>query len=88
MADKTLQCTIVTPERAVLDAKADFVVLPMEDGELGVLAGHTPLLGKLGKGEVRLTTGGTVRKIGVDGGFAQVRANVISILTPRAKLDV
>ena len=33
----TLQCVVVTPERAVLDEPADFVALPMYDGELGIL---------------------------------------------------
>ena len=36
MAEKTLQCVVVTPEKAVLDESADFVVVPMIDGELGV----------------------------------------------------
>ncbi len=84
---KELQCIIVTPERAVLDAKADFIVLPMEDGELGVLFNHTALIGKLNKGEVRLTLNGAVKKLQVDGGFAQIRSNVVNILTPRVKLD-
>ena len=34
-----VRCVIVTPERAVLDAVCDMVILPMYDGELGVLAG-------------------------------------------------
>ena len=36
MAGK-LQCVIVTPEKAILDEPADMVILPMIDGELGVL---------------------------------------------------
>jgi F-type H+-transporting ATPase subunit epsilon len=42
----TLQCVVVTPERAVLDEPADFVALPMYDGELGVLPGRAPLIGR------------------------------------------
>lgn len=80
-----LQCVIVTPEKAVLDEKADFVVLPLIDGELGVLAGHTPLVGRIGKGELRLKSGSETKKFSIEGGFAQVRSNVITVLTSRVK---
>src|SRR4051794_11590442 len=79
-----IQCVVVTPERAVLDEAADFVALPMYDGELGVLPGRAPLIGRLGFGELRTRRGGAVRRYYVDGGFAQVRNNVVTVLTPRA----
>ena len=82
--DHRLRCVIVTPERAVLDDPADFVVLPMIDGELGVLPQHAPLIGRLGSGELRITRAGVVQKWQVVGGFAQVRSNVITVLTSRA----
>jgi F-type H+-transporting ATPase subunit epsilon len=81
---KTLQCVIVTPERAVLDEPADFVALTMFDGELGVLPGRAPLVGRLGLGELRTRRGQAMRRFFVDGGFAQVRGNVVTVLTPRA----
>jgi F-type H+-transporting ATPase subunit epsilon len=81
---RTLQCVVVTPERAVLDEPVDFVSLPMYDGELGVLPGRAPLIGRLGAGELRLRRGAGERRFFVDGGFAQVRANVVTVLTPRA----
>src|SRR5438105_14040494 len=83
-AGRTLQCVVVTPERAVLDAKVDFVALPMYDGELGVLPGRAPLIGRLGYGELRTRVGENVERFYVDGGFAQVRANVVTVLHPRA----
>jgi F-type H+-transporting ATPase subunit epsilon len=79
-----LQCVVVTPERAVLDEPADFVVLPMFDGELGVLPGRAPLIGRLGFGELRVRKGTETQHYYVDGGFAQVRANVVTILTAKA----
>ncbi|MFL5243755.1 MAG: ATP synthase F1 subunit epsilon [Gemmataceae bacterium] len=81
---KTLQCVVVTPERAVIDAAADFVALPMYDGELGVLPDRAPLIGRLGYGELRIQQGADTRRYFVDGGFAQVRANVVTVLTSRA----
>ena len=82
--DHRLRCVIVTPERAILDDPADFIVLPMIDGELGVLPSHAPLIGRLGTGELRITRAGTVQKWQVVGGFAQVRSNVVTVLTARA----
>ena len=79
-----LQCVVVTPERAVLDEAADFVALPMYDGELGVAPGRAPLIGRLGTGELRTRQAGVTKRYFVDGGFAQVRNNVVTVLTERA----
>jgi F-type H+-transporting ATPase subunit epsilon len=79
-----LQCVVVTPEKAILDEAADFVALPMYDGELGVLPLRAPLIGRLGYGELRLQRGEQVQRYFIDGGFAQVRDNVVTVLTARA----
>ncbi len=83
-ANKSLRVVVVTPERAVLDEPASFVVLPLFDGELGVLPGRAAFVGQLGPGELRITTGAGVQKLFVDGGFAQVRADVVNVLTSKA----
>lgn len=83
-APKSLQFIVVTPEKALLDEPADFVALPMIDGELGVLPGRAPLIGQLGFGESRMVKGNATKRFFVDGGFAQVRDNVVTVLTPRA----
>jgi F-type H+-transporting ATPase subunit epsilon len=83
-SDKTLQCLVVTPERTLFDQTVDFVALPMFDGELGVLPGRAALIGRLGPGELRTKKGHDVKRFFVDGGFAQVRGNVVTVLTPRA----
>ena len=82
--DHSIQCVVVTPERALLDETVDFVALPMYDGELGVLPGRAALIGRLGYGELRIRRGNDTRRFFVDGGFAQVRSNVVTVLTPRA----
>jgi F-type H+-transporting ATPase subunit epsilon len=81
---RMLQCTVVTPARAVLDETADFVALPMYDGELGVLPGRAALIGRLGYGELRVRAGSRTQRYYIDGGFAQVRSNAVTVLTPRA----
>jgi F-type H+-transporting ATPase subunit epsilon len=79
-----LQCVVVTPERTLFDAVVDFVALPLYDGELGVLPGRTPLIGRLGYGELRTKEGNTTHRYFVDGGFAQIRDDVVTVLTNRA----
>src|SRR5436305_2443933 len=81
---RELRCVIVTPERALLDEPADFVALPLFDGEIGILPGRAPLVGRMGYGELRIKKGNAVKRFFVDGGFVQVRANVVTVLTARA----
>ena len=42
------------------------------------------LIGRLGPGELRTKRGQVTKRYFVDGGFAQVRRNVVTVLTPRA----
>lgn len=79
-----IRCIIVTPEATVLDEVSDFVALPLYDGEIGIGPSHTPLIGRLGFGELRLGRGAGAKRFYVDGGFAQVQDNVVTVLTNRA----
>ncbi len=79
-----LQCVVVTPERTLFDDVVDFVALPLYDGEIGIAPGRAPLIGRLGYGEMRTDVGGTTHRYFVDGGFAQVRDDVVTVLTNRA----
>jgi F-type H+-transporting ATPase subunit epsilon len=80
----TLTCVVVTPEKVTFEQEAASVVLPLFDGEIGILPGHSPLIGRLGFGEMRLRTDGRVVRYYVDGGFVQVVDNIVSVLTGRA----
>ena len=82
--EHALQCIVVTPERTWLDEVVESVVLPAYDGEIGILHGHTPLIARLGYGELRTRTGESIQRYFVDGGFAQVRDDVVTVLTHRA----
>jgi F-type H+-transporting ATPase subunit epsilon len=79
-----MHCVVVTPEATALEQAVDFVVLPLEDGEIGIARDHSPLIGRLGFGEMRLRVGGDVQRFYVDGGFAQVVENRVTVLTNRA----
>ena len=80
-----VRVVVVTPEKAVLDKTAEMVVLPMFDGELGVLPGRAPIIGRLGAGELRLKNGGAAERWFVEAGFVQVRSNVVTVLTAKAR---
>ena len=77
----TFQLIVVTPEATALDVAVDYVSIPAVDGELGVMANHSPLIARLACGELRMSIGGKTERLFVDGGFAQVANNVVSVLT-------
>ena len=52
MAD-TFQLEIVTPEKKVVDTKAEEVQIPGKNGYLGILPGHAPLITELAVGEIK-----------------------------------
>ena len=79
-----IQVIVVTPEATVVDAQTSFVTLPFHDGELGVAANHAPLIGRLGVGEMRFESDGKTRRFYIDGGFAQIADNVVSVMAERA----
>jgi F-type H+-transporting ATPase subunit epsilon len=89
MAELTV--IVVTPEQTVLEESAEFVALPLFDGEIGIGINHSPMIGRLGYGEMRIRNGAQTQRLYVDGGFVQVANNVVSVLTNRAvtadKLD-
>jgi F-type H+-transporting ATPase subunit epsilon len=81
----TFHVSVITPERAVLEADATFVAFPAHDGEVGILPGRAPLLFKLGIGVLRVESGGGEESLFVDGGFAQMVEDRLTILTEQAK---
>jgi F-type H+-transporting ATPase subunit epsilon len=89
--ERILMVSVVTPEATLVQSPAQFVALPLFDGELGVLPGHSPFIGRLGYGELRVEEGNNTRRFYIDGGFVQVADNAVSVLTnsaiPADKLD-
>lgn len=83
MADK-LRLVLVTPEKTLLDEPVDSLRFPLFDGQIGVLPGRAPMVGRLGYGELSITKGGSTESYYIDGGFAQIKGEVVSLLTNRA----
>ncbi|MCX5661239.1 MAG: F0F1 ATP synthase subunit epsilon [Planctomycetota bacterium] len=82
---ETFRCTIVTPERQVFDEPVVYASIPAWDGQIGLMAQRAPLLAKLGDGILRLDfpQGGS-RLFFVGGGFAQMKGDKLTVLTPEA----
>ncbi|MFQ5805711.1 MAG: ATP synthase F1 subunit epsilon [Phycisphaerae bacterium] len=81
---KTVKLVVVTPERQVLEETAEAVVIPAHDGELGILPDRAPLMCELGIGQMRYRRDGATRRLFIDGGFAQVLDNNVTVLTEHA----
>jgi F-type H+-transporting ATPase subunit epsilon len=81
---KDIHLLVITPERQILDQDVDSVVIPAHDGELGVLRGRAALMCELGIGQLRYATSGRTQRMFIDGGFAQVLDNQVTVLTNRA----
>ncbi|MHC4444209.1 MAG: ATP synthase F1 subunit epsilon [Planctomycetota bacterium] len=84
MADKSFQCSVITPEKQVYDDIVDSVSIPAHDGEIGILFNRAPLVCKLGIGALRIRKGDDEQRWFVDGGFAQVLENRLVLLTDQA----
>lgn len=89
MADglpNSIHLTVVTRERKIVDTTVDEVVLPASDGEIGVLPGHTPLLTTLRIGPLRYRHGGTIERLVLSWGFAEVLPDRVIVLAERGVL--
>ena len=80
---KELQLVVVTPETTLLDEPVSGLRFPLFDGQIGVLPGRAPLVGRLGCGELSVTTASGPRSFFVDGGFVQITGATVTLLTAR-----
>jgi F-type H+-transporting ATPase subunit epsilon len=84
VADR-LKLEVVTPSRRVLESSANEVRIPGALGELGILPGHTELLTSLGTGAVTWFDGDTTGTMVVQGGFAEVQPDAVTVLASVAE---
>lgn len=84
MAD-TFLLEIVTPLRKLLSREVEEVTAPGQDGEFGVLPGHTPFLTVLRPGEVTFKKGPETGTLAVSRGYAEVLPDKTTILVDAAE---
>jgi F-type H+-transporting ATPase subunit epsilon len=81
----TFTFELVSPERVLFSGEVDAVVLPATEGDMTVLAGHSPVMTTLKTGFLVVTsTPGNGRRVLVRGGFADVNQNGLTVLAERA----
>jgi F-type H+-transporting ATPase subunit epsilon len=80
-----IKLEIVTPEKRVLNETVDSVTIPAANGEVGILPNHAPLISGLKSGVLAYTKGGVTERMVVSGGFVEVGADKVSVLTDIAE---
>jgi F-type H+-transporting ATPase subunit epsilon len=82
-----IQLEVYTPTRQVLNTRTEFVALPCESGELGVLYNHQPMIAGLTIGILSYGVPNSAQNhVFVSGGFAEVRQNRVTVLADVAEL--
>jgi F-type H+-transporting ATPase subunit epsilon len=79
-----LSFALVSPEREVFHGLVDHVVVPGAEGEFGVLPNHAPVMSMVKPGALRIIDDGAERRIFVNGGFADVTPEGLTVLAEEA----
>jgi len=79
-----LHLDFVSPESVLFSGDVDQVDLPGAEGDMGILAGHAPLVTPLRPGIVTIYRGGAREPVVVTGGFAEVGPAGLTVLADRA----
>jgi len=81
----TIRCDIVSAEAEIFHGEATMIVATGEEGELGIVPRHAPLITRLKPGQVRVvTTNGDEQFFYVSGGILEVQPQVVMVLTDTA----
>ena len=82
----TIHVDVVSAEESIYSGEAEFVVLPGEEGELGIFPQHTPLITRIRAGSVRIKPAGENAEelIFVAGGILEVQPRVVTVLADTA----
>ena len=79
MADKKFTVNIHSPDKLLGAYEVSLLVCPAVDGEIGIMAGHMPMLCALRAGECRLTTDEETIRFAVTDGLLYVKNNTAEI---------
>lgn len=84
MADK-LAFDLVSPDRLLMSAEVDMVVVPGAEGEFGVMVNHAPVMSTLRPGVLQVQGAAEgLDRIFVRGGFAEVTPKGLTVLAEEA----
>ena len=82
----TIHVDVVSAEESIFSGEAKFVALPGENGELGILPRHTPLITRIKPGAVRIerADNGEEEFVFVAGGILEVQPGSVTVLADTA----
>jgi F-type H+-transporting ATPase subunit epsilon len=82
----TIHVDVVSAEESIFSGEAKFVALPGENGELGILPRHTPLITRIKPGAVRIerADNGEEEFVFVAGGILEVQPHCVTVLADTA----
>lgn len=83
-----MKLTLITPEKTLLDSiEVEELLVPGQQGEIGILPGHTPLVSVLGSGilQYRLHNEKKFREIAVSWGYCEVQVDKVIVLAESAE---
>jgi F-type H+-transporting ATPase subunit epsilon len=86
MSMATLHVDVVSAEGSIFSGEAKFVALPGENGELGILPRHTPLITRIKPGAVRIerADNGEEEFVFVAGGILEIQPGTVTVLADTA----
>jgi len=80
-----IRVEIVSQDRPVFEGDVDIVVAPGEDGEMGILPHHAPLLTTLKAGVLRVRSAGHEDAFAISGGVMEVQPTLVTVLADAAE---
>ncbi|HLU21072.1 F0F1 ATP synthase subunit epsilon [Lederbergia graminis] len=82
---KTFHVSIVTPNGPVFDSEVEMISTKTELGEIGILAGHVPMVAPLQIAAARINVGSKTEYVAINGGFLEVQPDKVTILAQTAE---
>lgn len=83
----TFSLRVVTPESTLLEDEAQAAFMRTDGGEIGFLAGHTPLVASVEPGALRVQAAdGSERTVDIEGGFVLMDGAHLVLVTPSGEM--
>ena len=76
---------VITPYTEFYEGKVTSVVIPSNDGRVGIMAGHTPMVVALKPGIVDFNTGSEEKHFAVSEGYSEIGQNMLLIVCNAAE---
>ena len=83
---KEMHLRIIATDKVVVDETTDYVLVPLEDGGLGILPNHCPVIGALKEGQVKYHLNGSDKFVNISDGILSIFDNEVALTVTHAEL--